>query len=85
MILFASACPCIPIGPNDKGWFSGNAPFPLKVVTTGSINASATACNSAKADEIIVPPPAKITGFCEWSNISIAFSTATISGSAHGW
>ena len=85
IILFASAWPCIPIGPSDNGWFSGNAPLPLKVVTTGSIKVSAIDCNSANADEIIVPPPAKIIGFSELSNISIAFSQATISGSVQGW
>ena len=84
IILFASAWPCIPIGPNDNGWFSGNAPFPLKVVTTGIINISAIDCNSANADDMITPPPAKIIGFSADKSNSIAFSILGISGSVHG-
>ena len=75
----------MPIGPRDSGWFSGNAPLPLKVVRTGSISVSATAWSSANADEMTVPPPASMTGFSEWSMVSIAFSTFTMSGSVHGW
>ena len=85
IIRLASACPCMPIGPRDSGWFSGNEPLPLKVVRTGSISVSATAWSSANADEMTVPPPARMTGFSEWSMTSIAFSTFAMSGSVHGW
>ena len=85
IILFASAWPCIPIGPKDRGWFSGNAPFPLKVVTTGIIKVSAIDCNSANAEEMIVPPPAKIIGLSELTSMSTALWTEATSGSFQGW
>jgi len=37
------------------------------------------------AEEIIVPPPAKIIGFSEERSKSTALSILTISTSAHGW
>ena len=55
------------------------------MVTTGSMRVSAMDCNSANADEIIVPPPARMIGFSACNNISIALSTLTMSGSAQGW
>ncbi len=38
--LFAAGLPCMPMLPNDKGWVSGNAPLPIKVVATGAISKS---------------------------------------------
>jgi hypothetical protein len=75
MILFASGCPCIPIGPIARGWFSGKAPLPLKVVTTGLINNSAVACSSENAPDKIIPPPAMMIGRSAFNNISTAFPT----------
>src|SRR6476620_6947029 len=84
IILFASGCPCIPMGPIANGWFSGNAPLPLKVVTTGAMTDSASACNSEKAPDKITPPPAIMIGFCAASNNSTAFPTLAKSGSMIG-
>ena len=43
--LFASALPCIPIGPSERGWSSGKSPLPWSVVMTGAMSSSASAPN----------------------------------------
>ncbi len=34
--LLASGLPCMPMLPMLRGWISGNAPLPMKVVATGA-------------------------------------------------
>ena len=49
--------PCIPGQPKWSSWVSGNAPFAISVVTTGSRPTSASSSSSAQASAFSVPPP----------------------------
>ena len=49
--------PCMPGICSESGCESGNAPFAISVVTTGICVSSASACSSASAPALMMPPP----------------------------
>ena len=71
--LLATGFPCMPILPRDRGWVSGKAPLPIKVVATGAISSSAVCSSSGAALEVMTPPPARMAGCSASANISAAF------------
>lgn len=82
--LFASALPCIPIGPSESGWSSGKSPFPCSVVITGAMRSSARAANGCAASAILTPPPPQKMGLSALTIMAAARSTSwTSTGAFH--
>src|ERR1700686_4060450 len=62
-IVFAPTHPNEPTTPPKRGWVAGRRPRPPHdVLTTGTLTASANACNWAAAQACCTPAPARITG-----------------------
>ena len=71
--------------PIHSGWSSGIEPLPLQVVITGASSCSASDRSSFQAPELIVPPPAHISGRSASASMRAARWISPASPAGRSW